>query len=46
MAALLEVSGVSVAFGGVAALQDVSFALQEGELLHRMPAGSPWKTAP
>ena len=33
MAALLEVSGVSVAFGGVAALRDVSFALQEGELL-------------
>ena len=33
MAALLEVGGVSVAFGGVAALQDVSFALQTGELL-------------
>lgn len=33
MTAVLEVQGVSVSFGGVKALQDVSFGLEQGELL-------------
>ena len=33
MSALLDIKNIAVQFGGVQALQDVSFALNEGELL-------------
>ncbi|MGO1117789.1 ABC transporter ATP-binding protein [Rhodovibrionaceae bacterium A322] len=44
MSVLLDVKGVSVAFGGVQALSDVSFSLNDGELLGLMGPNGAGKT--
>ncbi len=44
MSALLQVTGVAKSFGGVRAVRDVSFALEEGEVLGLMGANGAGKT--
>jgi len=44
MSSLLEVSGVTVHFGGVRALNDVSFKVEEGELLSMIGPNGAGKT--
>ena len=44
MSVLLQVTGVAKSFGGVRAVRDVSFALEEGEVLGLMGANGAGKT--